>query len=304
MEEGGTGGGCGAPGDAAATVGVASTAGPALPEPPGHLSPSSASLFSQCPRRWRLRHVDRLDDPPGLPAVVGTFAHLVLEHLMDEPAAGRTVERARALAAAAWPAFTDEPDYRGLGLGPDAARSFKWRAWRAVQGLWQLEDPTSVQVHGTEQRLAVDLGGVPFVGVVDRVDRGVEGLVVTDYKSGRPPPEGHVAARLEQVLLYAAAVTATTGARPARARLLYLVDRRSIEVEVTDEATEAAVERLAATWSEVRQRLVSDRFEPRPGVMCAWCPFLERCPEGRRDLEARVADGWLPVGAPGLRLVA
>ncbi|MPY94483.1 MAG: DUF2800 domain-containing protein [Acidimicrobiia bacterium] len=271
---------------------------------PAHLSPSSASAFEQCPRRWRFRYVDRLEDPPGLPAVVGTFAHLVLEHLLNEPAKGRTVDRARALAASAWPEFTETTEFGGLGLEADGVKAFKWRVWRAVEGLWQLEDPAAVEVHGTEQRVTVELGGVPFVGVVDRVDVTTEGLVVTDYKSGQPPSAAYVAPRLQQVLLYAAAVRAMTGQRPVRARLLYLIGPRTIEVEATDEATEAAVGRLVVTWGEVERRLAGAQFEARPGVLCAWCPFLDRCPEGRRDLEARVADGWRPVGAPGLRIVA
>jgi putative RecB family exonuclease len=274
------------------------------PGPPAHLSPSSAATFEQCPRRWRFRHVERLDDPPGVPAVIGTFAHLVLELLLNEPPSARTPERARALARGAWPRFTGEAEFAGLALAAEDVRAFKWRVWRAVEGLWQLEDPTAVEVHGTEARVAVELGGVPFVGIVDRVDTTADGLVVTDYKSGLPPAEAYVAAKLEQVLLYAAAVAALTGERPVRARLLYLVGPRRIEVEPTDEATGAAVARLAGTWSEVSRRLAGAEFEPRPGVLCAWCPFLDRCPEGRKDLEARVADGWRPVGAPGLRLVA
>lgn len=274
------------------------------PSAPAHLSPSSASTFEQCPRRWRFRYVERLADPPGVPAVVGTFAHLVLELLLNEPAPARTVDRARALAAAAWPAFAELDEFQSLTLGAAEVKAFKWRVWRAVEGLWRLEDPTAVEVHGTEQRVTVDLGGVPFVGVVDRVDVTPEGLVVTDYKSGQPPSRAYVAPRLEQVLLYAAAVAALTGRRPARARLLYLTGRRTIDVAATPEATEAAVGRLGATWGEVSRRLAGEPFEPRTGVLCAWCPFLDRCSEGRREVATRVADGWRPVGAPGLRLVA
>ena len=46
--------------------------------PPPYLSPSSASMYQQCPRRWRFRYIDRLPDPPGEAALTGTFAHRVL----------------------------------------------------------------------------------------------------------------------------------------------------------------------------------------------------------------------------------
>jgi len=161
-------------------------------------------------------------------------------------------------------------------------------------------------VASLERRLVDRVGddGVRCEQRGDRVDVTRDGLVVTDYKSGQPPSQAYVAPRLEQVLLYAAAVAASTGRRPVRARLLYLIGPRTIEVDATDEAVGAAVGRLAATWEQVGQRLAGAQFEARPGVLCAWCPFLDRCPEGRKDLGARVADGWNPVGAPGLRLVA
>ena len=79
-----------------------------------------------------------------------------------------------------------------------------------------------MEVRATEQRLEVELCGVPFVGIVDRVDHGPDGLVITDYKSGQPPRPAQVEEKLDQVLLYAGAVAAATGEQPTRARLLYL----------------------------------------------------------------------------------
>ena len=40
-----------------------------IPGLPRHLSPSSASAFEQCARRWKLRYLDRLPDPPGAAAL-------------------------------------------------------------------------------------------------------------------------------------------------------------------------------------------------------------------------------------------
>ena len=157
---------------------------------PVHLSPSSAAMFAQCPKRWRFRYLDRLPDPPGAAALVGTLVHRVLERLLGEPAGSRTVERARALAAEEWPVHQAHPDVVALGLDTDGARRFKWQVWEAVTGLWKLEDPAAVDVLATECRLDVQLGDVPFLGVLDRVDATAGGVVVTDYKSGRPPEIG------------------------------------------------------------------------------------------------------------------
>jgi putative RecB family exonuclease len=158
-------------------------------------------------------------------------------------------------------------------------------------------------VAATEQRLEVHLGGVPFRGVVDRVERAADGLVVTDYKSGRLPPPAYRADKLEQVLLYAAAVAAAGEEPPGRARLLYL-GAEVIDVETSASTTRAAVDRLRARWDEVQECVAGDRFPARAGPLCAWCPYVGRCPEGEREVGRRSAAGLVPPDAPARRLVA
>jgi putative RecB family exonuclease len=271
--------------------------------PPTHLSPSSAATFAQCPRRWKLRHLDRMPDPPGPPALVGTLTHRVLELLLNEPAGNRTLDRARELAKVAWPEVSARSEFTKLALDAEGVKNFKWRVWRAVEGLWHLEDPDGIEVAATEQRLETTLGGVPFVGIIDRVDRVDGQLVVTDYKSGRPPRPGHVAEKLDQVLLYAGAVAATVGEQPARARLLYL-GAAEFSIEATPTAVDQAVGRLANTWDLIGSSCQADAFAPKPGVLCGWCPFVDQCPEGRAEVDDRYQAGWLPVDAPAVRRAA
>ncbi len=268
-------------------IGTASSAGA-----PQHLSPSAASTYEQCPRRWRLRYLDRLPDPPGAAALAGTFAHRVLELLLQEPAASRTVDTARRLARRAWPETEADPHYVALGLDDAGARDFRWKAWLAVEGLWKLEDPTRVEVHATEQRVETTVGSVPFRGVIDRLEVEAGGLAVSDYKSGRAPSPRFAAERLSQVLLYAAAVESWLGSRPTRVRLLYL-GQRTVEAEVTEERLADAVGALEQTWSALHRDLgrhdlgAADAFAPRPGPLCAWCPFADRCPEGAAEVARR-----------------
>lgn len=258
------------------------------PEPPPALSPSGASMFEQCPRRWRFRYVERLPDPPGLDALAGTFAHRVLELLCGEAAADRTVERARVLARVVWPELAESDDFAALDLDADGVRAFKWRAWSAIEGLWDVENPATVQVHATEHQVDTVVGGVPFRGVIDRLDVEPDGLVVTDYKSGRAPSARFAPARLTQVLLYAAAVEADSGRRPVRARLLYL-GQRIIDTAVTAAALEEATDGLRRTWNDIRRSCEVDDFPARPGPLCGWCAYVEHCPEGAAAVADRQA---------------
>lgn len=272
---------------------------------PRHLSPSSAALFEQCPRRWKLRYVDKLTEPAGEEALVGTFAHRVLELLLAEPPARRTQDRAKAIAREVWPDTESHPDYQALGLDDAAGRAFRWKGWLAIAGLWQHEDPATVRVAATERHVQAELDGVPFLGVVDRIDRCDDGLVVTDYKSGRPPSRRFQDDKLNQVLLYAAAVAEADGQAPTRARLVYLGrNGRVIETAATPEATEAAVAALRATWERLGEAAGSGAFEPSPGPLCGWCPFAGRCEEGLVEIRRRHDQGRLRLDAPGVALVA
>lgn len=268
----------------------------AVPTPPPRLSPSGAGTFEQCPRRWRMRYVDRLPDPPGEAALAGSFAHRVLELFMQRSPEERTVEAAKVIAREEWADVEADPDFQALGFDADGAKQFRWKSWLAIEGLWALEDPTTVEVRATEQDLEVDLGGVPFRGIVDRLDEEGDGLIVTDYKSGKAPSPRYRRGRLDQVLLYAAAVQADTGEMPVRARLLYL-GQRPVGIDVNQSEIDGVVEKLSGTWSAINTACADDEFEPRTGPLCGWCPYVDRCPEGTKEVAKRQAKRDAEVAA-------
>ena len=281
---------------------TASVALPGLHQtPPPYLSPSSASAYEQCPRRWQYKYIERLPEPSGRAALVGTFAHQVLELLCGLPSAHRTTDQAKAIASEIWPDFATDDDYLSLELDEEEARSFRWQGWLAITGLWDLEDPATVDVVSTEKKVAVKLGDVPFKGIIDRVDRIDDKLVVSDYKSGTAPSSRWQGDKLLQVMLYAAALGADGGEMPERARLLYL-GQKIIEVGVTDRRLEEATEQLSGTWTNISSSCTNDQFEPSPGVLCGWCPFVERCEAGTEEIKRRSEEGTLPAHAPAVNL--
>ncbi len=272
-------------------------------ELPDYLSPSSASSFEGCPRRWKFKYVDRLPEPSGQAALVGSFAHLVLEHLCQLQAPERTIDAAKTLARALWENFEADDDYISLELSADDARAFRWNAWQCIAGLWALEDPANVDVVSTEEKVRTTLGDVPFVGIIDRVDQVNDELVVTDYKSGTLPGIRWRDDKIQQVLLYAAALHEETGEMPRSARLIYL-KQSIVDIPVTQVKIDEAIGQLSATWAHLSSACSADEFEAKPGVLCGWCPFAERCPEGRAELTRREAAGKLPAHAPARSLVA
>jgi len=272
------------------------------PYQPRHLSPSSSNLYRQCPRKWQHRYVDRLADPPGQPALVGTFAHLVLEHLLALPVGHRTQDAAKTIARDCWPEIEHDDDYASLGLTAADAKAFRWRAWQAIEGLWALEDPNDTDVHATEHEVQIAVNEVPFRGIVDRIDVIDGELVISDYKSGKAPPDRFRHRPLKQVLLYAAAVEAETGQRPMGARLLYL-GQRTLGVRVTERNLDDAVTELGETWASLTSDCAKQEFAATTGPLCAWCPFLAVCAEGQAEVRERDGAGRVRADAPGLAVI-
>lgn len=264
-------------------------------EAPRSLSPSGASTFRQCARRWKFRYIDKLPDPPGAPALRGTFVHHVLEELLAVPPAHRTLERARAICRDLWPALAGNADFEALELSADDERAFRWNSWRDIEGFFELVDPTGVEVVDRERDLSATLDGVPFRGIVDLVDRVPDGLRITDYKTGRPPGSRFVYSRLTQVWLYAAAAAAG-GDDVSGVRLLYLGEtgngrdhREPIEISRSfdHEAVHAAVDEHRITWDRIAEATGTGRFSPTTGPLCSWCPYRDDCPEGQLEHQRR-----------------
>lgn len=269
-------------------------------------SPSAAALWGQCPRRWWLKYVERLPEPPpGEPAVLGTFVHRILELLLaDEPAA-RTTDRARVLAREAWAEVEASDEWLALELDEIDGLRFRQRAWATVEAYFACESPASVEPVARELEVRVDLAGVPFRGYIDLVERRERGVVITDYKTGKPPVQGKAwsaeqeVEKLWQPQWYAAALTELGEHDPVRARLLYFSaqERMSnrgfvprtgeLTVDITTESREGALVELRRRWDDVNDAYEHGGADASPGPLCGWCPFVDVCAEGQAECQRR-----------------
>lgn len=263
--------------------------------PPAQLSPSSVSMFRNCPLSWRLDHLERLVRVPTLDASIGTFVHAVAEALCSLPPHRRTLEEARSAATRAWALHIEDEEWRLLAVSERAIPSIKRRAWRAVQRWFAMEDPSTVEVAGTEQWVNGTVGGVAMRGIVDRldVDEASGGFVVTDYKTGKKPHDAYQDERLFGVWVYAHLVAQAELGRPVTAvRHLYLGDRPGEVVRpVTDEALEATAATVTETHHEMIECCTTGTFESRTGPLCNWCAYQSSCPQFGGDLVELLTNG-------------
>jgi putative RecB family exonuclease len=264
--------------------GVHSLGAMALPLPTS-LSPSKVSSFTDCALAFRFSAIDRLPEPPSLPATRGTLVHAALERLLllDPPA--RTRAAANACLLAAHEALRDHPELAGLALTGEEQAVFVDDARSLLDRYFRLEDPTTVRPIGLELKLEVELGGVRLRGIIDRLELDAEGeLVVTDYKTGKAPGERQEQQRLSGVAFYSLLCERLFGRRPARVQLLYLADPVAIIATPTDRSTRGVERKLGAIWTAVERACEREDFRPNPSRLCEWCAFKAYCPSFGGDV--------------------
>jgi putative RecB family exonuclease len=288
-----------------------------------YLSASAAALWKQCPRKWWFRYVDRLPEPPpGEPAVLGTFVHAVLENLLKHDADARTPELARALARAEFEKTEHLSDFKALQFDDVAALRFRQRAWTMIATYFAEFSPTTVIPVAQEMQLDLEIAGVPFKGFIDLVERdgatGGNAVVVTDYKTGKPPETGKRWSdeqnneKLLQVLWYAAALAEMGEHDPRLARLLYFTALDTpdggfagqtgvLSVGVDEDSLDAARAELVLRWRQIGEARAAGIADSAPGPLCGWCSFVEHCEEGQAHCRTMRVDINPRTGAPRLR---
>lgn len=267
---------------------------------PGSLTPSKVSAFKDCALAFRLSAIDRLPEPPNLPAFKGTVVHRALELLMWEELPGqRTVGAGLGMLERALEELLNGEEGVALALDQQATEALREETAALVRNYFVLEDPNEVRVLGTELRLEVEVPAgtrptacddgstapVRLRGIIDRLELSPDGeLVVTDYKTGRAPgisQEGH---RLDGVHFYAFLCEQVLGRRPARVQLLHLREPVSIATTPSDQSIAGLGRQAGAIWSAIKRSCATEDFRPKPGPGCSWCSYHAYCPAQGGDL--------------------
>ncbi|MCX4821925.1 RecB family exonuclease [Streptomyces sp. NBC_01142] len=252
---------------------------------PTSLSPSRASDFMQCPLLYRFRVIDKLPEKPSEAATRGTLVHAVLERLFDDPAAERTVPRARAMVPGQWTRLLEtKPELAELFAGDAEGERLKgWlgEAEQLVERWFSLEDPTRLEPAEREMFVETELeSGLRLRGVIDRVDVAPTGEVrIVDYKTGKAPRPEYSEGALFQMKFYALVVWRLKAVVPRRLQLVYLGSGDVVTYDPVLADLERMERKLLALWEAIRQATETGDWRPRPTKLCGWCDHQAVCPE-------------------------
>ncbi len=241
------------------------------------LSPSRASDFKQCPQLFKFRAIDRLREPSTIYQARGSTAHVALQRLFDLPGPQRTPEALYDLFRQAWVEVRDD-EYPELFETVDEERQWGLESLELLANYFSVEDPASFDPIERELDMLEDLDGMTIRGILDRMEDDDGTLIITDYKTGKAPPERYAIPAFFALKIYALLIRRRTGRTPDGLRLIYLNGPTVYTIGVTDGQLDAMDRQLRALWSAIERAIERDEFPPRPGRLCDWCSFQEQCP--------------------------
>ncbi|MGH3470751.1 MAG: RecB family exonuclease [Nocardioidaceae bacterium] len=265
-------------------------------------APSRLATYLDCPRRYRFTYLDRPPPPKGPPWAhnsLGASVHTALANWWKLPVEARTPDRAGDLLDEAW---------LGEGYRDDRQREVTRRRARAmVVAYVETLDPTDEPI-GIERTVALKTDHAALFGRVDRIDdRGSEGLVVVDYKTGRQLLSVDDARTSLALAVYAAGAERTLRRSCRRVELHHLPSGTVLSWEHTSAGldrhlrrADSIAEEIATLDARFRQGIgpeeADDAYPAQVGPLCAWCDFNRSCPEGAAFIEPR--EPWAGVEPP------
>jgi DNA helicase-2/ATP-dependent DNA helicase PcrA len=122
-----------------------------------------------------------------------------------------------------------------------------------------------------EEKFRVHLEDFWFRGVVDRLDRKDDGLILIDYKTGKIPSRD--VGKDLQLALYSMAIEGIKKEPVKEGYLLYLEGPTEFKVDISEDVQEEAKEEVISTLEDIR----SLDFTPNPGFLCKFCDYRNIC---------------------------
>ena len=246
---------------------------------PESFSPSSLSQFASCPLAFRFSYIERRPSPPQIDATRGSIVHRALELLFNRDPQSRTISNCHDDLDTALEEYSRIPDLVDLNLDESDYKKLKLDAHNLVDKYFEIEDPQRIVPIGLEIKLQATIENTTIRGVIDRLELDENGeLVVTDYKTGRPPRNNSESSKLSGVNLYALLCQKVFGRTPSKVQLIYISKPLTIVSSPTLSTLKGVKQRSNAIHKAVEAACSKGDFRPNTSPLCNWCGYQALCP--------------------------
>jgi ATP-dependent helicase/DNAse subunit B len=249
------------------------------------LSYSRISTFYECPQQYEFKYVKKIETPPHWYFSYGKSIHAVLERLLqchvgpDSCLYAGTGE----LFGTSLQQMLEEVWLHEGYQSPESEARYHREALRVLTGFFPIFQATWQEMLYTERLITTEVDGIPFTGIVDRIDRIAEGLYrIVDYKSSRPREAATLKSHRFQVALYAAALAQDAEFREARFVLQTYYLRENLKAELNGDAEEY-IAKSRQVLVKAASHIARGDFRGRRSSKCFSCDFRNICPVFKRS---------------------
>jgi DNA helicase-2/ATP-dependent DNA helicase PcrA len=233
------------------------------------LSASDIETYRLCPLKYKFARVFRIPQEPSINQRFGIVVHQVLErfHATD----GASLDTLMALFESAW-------RRSGFGDSNDDLQ-FRERALAALRRYWELDRRRESEPVSFERSFSFHIGPHLLRGRVDRVDRLPDGRhELIDYKTGKAKSEQDLREDV-QLSIYQMGAREAWGLETAAQSYYYVLENEKVPVAHSEEE----LERVRGTVTEIADRIMAHRFEPKPSFeLCSFCDYRIVCPAAEK----------------------
>lgn len=239
------------------------------------LSASKIKTYLECPLKFKFAHILEVPEPPRTYFDLGTAVHAVAERLTELQKEG--IEPTEVLAfeilSKEWNsnAFQSETqENQQKNVAKEMIRTYlRWLSANQNK-------PIAV-----EQKFQLEIAGVIFHGVIDRVEQRPDGgYEVVDFKTGGVYENSKSVREDPQMNIYALGVQKEYSEFPKKASLFYLKHDKIVPYEVES----VQVEKVKQVIEHKTIAILNEEFDPTPSYQaCRSCPYWDICDSKETD---------------------
>ena len=243
------------------------------------LSASALQSYEMCPLQFKFERDWRIPGGASAPMQYGASIHRVLLAYYESVRMERTLSDDQVIE-----------EFRADLARENIADRYQHELYER-QGTAQLKQfltaarRSQPSVLHTEERFKIKVGNASLVGRIDRIDRGAhDGVVITDYKTGRPQTQENADDSL-QLSLYALAAREQWGYRVERL-VLHSLDGN---VEICTTRNEKQLQAAKLEVEKIAAKIAAGEFVAKPGIQCGFCAYRVLCPKKEKRIPELVA---------------